>query len=81
MEGALAVHYAPTQSIHVMMEFLLIFLTDIPKRFIHRDKLNDILAHVGVLRRKISILVSKLLVANSDNNINEANFSALQLVE
>ncbi|KAH0692234.1 hypothetical protein KY285_019331 [Solanum tuberosum] len=76
MEGAVAVNYAPTQSINVMMEFLLIFLTDIPKRFIHREKLNDMLAHAGVLTRKISILVSKLLEEISENNINEADFSA-----
>ncbi|KAG5611266.1 hypothetical protein H5410_022547 [Solanum commersonii] len=60
MAGAVAVSYGPTQNINVMLEFLLIFLTDIPKRYIHRDKLNDMFAHVGVLTRKISILVSKL---------------------
>uniref|UniRef100_A0A3Q7FZD4 NB-ARC domain-containing protein n=3 Tax=Solanum lycopersicum TaxID=4081 RepID=A0A3Q7FZD4_SOLLC len=76
MEVAVAVNYAPTQSINVMMEFLLIFLTDIPKRFIHRKKLNDMLAHAGVLTRKISVLVSKLLEEISENNINEADFSA-----
>ncbi|XP_055836334.1 putative late blight resistance protein homolog R1B-17 isoform X2 [Solanum dulcamara] len=76
MKGALAVNYTPTQSINVMMEFLLIFVTDIPKHFIHRDKLNDMLAHVGVLTRKISILVSKLLEESSENTINEADFSA-----
>ncbi|XP_049355615.1 putative late blight resistance protein homolog R1A-3 [Solanum verrucosum] len=76
MEGAVAVNYAPTQSIYVMMEFLLIFLTDIPKRFIHREKLNDMLAHAGVLTRKISILVSKLLEEISEKYINEADFSA-----
>ncbi|KAH0678286.1 hypothetical protein KY284_019371 [Solanum tuberosum] len=76
MAGAVAFNYAPTQSINVMMEFLLIFLTDIPKRFIHREKLNDMLAHAGVLTRKISILVSKLLEEISENNINEADFSA-----
>ncbi|KAH0681840.1 hypothetical protein KY289_019592 [Solanum tuberosum] len=64
-----------------MMEFLLIFLTDIPKRFIHRDKLNDMLAHVGVLTRKISILVSKLLEESFENNINEADYSAPDLLQ
>nr|WPV71173.1 Hero-cluster NLR-F [synthetic construct] len=76
MEGAVAVNYAPTQSIYVMMEFLLIFLTDMPKRFIHREKLNDMLAHAGMLTRKISFLVSKLLEEISEDNINEADFSA-----
>ncbi|KAM3235379.1 putative late blight resistance protein R1C-3 [Capsicum annuum] len=70
MAGAVAVN-ALTQSIYIMMEFLLIFYTDIPKRFIHRDKLNDMLAHLGVLTREISILVNK----SSENMINEANFA------
>ncbi|KAH0681842.1 hypothetical protein KY289_019594 [Solanum tuberosum] len=81
MEGAVAANYAPTQSINVMMEFLLIFFTDIPKRFIHREKLNDMLAHAGVLTRKISILVSKLFEEISENNINEADFSALDFLQ
>ncbi|KAL3370045.1 hypothetical protein AABB24_007198 [Solanum stoloniferum] len=72
-----AVNYAPTQSINVMIEFLLIFLTDIPKRFIHPDKLNDMLAHVGLLTRKISILMEE----SSENNINEADFSAPDLLQ
>ncbi|WMV23017.1 hypothetical protein MTR67_016402 [Solanum verrucosum] len=69
-----AVNYAPTQNINVMIEFLLIFLTDIPKRFIHLDKLNDMLAHVGLLTRMIIILVSKRLEESSENNINKEDF-------
>ena len=76
MAGVVAVNYAPTRSISVMMEFLLIFLTDMPKRFIHREKLNNMLAHAGMLTRKISFLVSKLLEEISEDNINEADFSA-----
>ncbi|KAH0747688.1 hypothetical protein KY285_009345 [Solanum tuberosum] len=76
MAGVVTVNYAPTQSINLMMEFLLIFLTDIPKSFIHSGKLNDMLAHIRVLTRKISILVSKLLEESSENNINKADFSA-----
>ncbi|KAG5608478.1 hypothetical protein H5410_019759 [Solanum commersonii] len=70
MAGVVTVNYAPTQSINLMMEFLLIFLTDIPKSFIHSGRLNDMLAHIRVLTRKISILVS------SENSINKADFSA-----
>ncbi|KAH0723748.1 hypothetical protein KY289_006792 [Solanum tuberosum] len=77
MAGAVAVNYAPTQSINVMIEFLLIFLTDIPKCFIHPDKLNDMLAHVALLTRKISILMEE----SSENNINEADFSAPDLLQ
>ncbi|KAG5608469.1 hypothetical protein H5410_019750 [Solanum commersonii] len=72
-----AVNYAPTQSINVMIEFLLIFLTDLPKRFIHPDKLNDMLAHVGLLTRKIFILMEE----SSENNINEEDFSAPDLLQ
>ncbi|KAK6791835.1 hypothetical protein RDI58_010916 [Solanum bulbocastanum] len=81
MTGAVAVSYAPTQSINVMMEFLLIFLIDIPKRYIHLDKWNDMSAHVGVLTRKIFILVSKLMEGSSENNINETDFSAPYLLQ
>ncbi|KAG5608475.1 hypothetical protein H5410_019756 [Solanum commersonii] len=70
MAGVVTVNYSPTQSINLMVEFLLIFLTDIPKSFIHSGRLNDMLAHIRVLTRKISILVS------SENNINKADFSA-----
>ncbi|KAG5608474.1 hypothetical protein H5410_019755 [Solanum commersonii] len=65
----------------VLYIFPIDFLTDIPKRFIHRDKLNDMLAHVGVLTRKMSILVSKLLEESSESNINEADFSAPELLQ
>ncbi|KAH0756931.1 hypothetical protein KY290_020424 [Solanum tuberosum] len=72
-----ALNYSQTQSINVMIEFLLIFLTDKPKRFIHPDKLNDMLAHVALLTRKISILLEE----SSENNSNEADFSAPDLLQ
>lgn len=75
MAGAVAVNHAPTQSINMIMEFLLIFLSDIPKHYIHGEKLDDMLTHVGVLTMKISILVSKLMEETFENNINEADFS------
>ncbi|KAH0681836.1 hypothetical protein KY289_019588 [Solanum tuberosum] len=70
-----AANYSQTQSINVMIEFLLIFLTDIPKRFIHPDKLNDMLAHVALLTRNISILMEE------SSNMNEADFSAPHLLQ
>ncbi|KAH0756935.1 hypothetical protein KY290_020428 [Solanum tuberosum] len=76
MADVVTVNCAPTQSINVMIEFLLIFLTDIPKQFIHHDKLNDMLAHVGLLTRMISILLEE----SSENNINEADILALDLL-
>ncbi|KAG5608468.1 hypothetical protein H5410_019749 [Solanum commersonii] len=81
IELAVPVNYAPTQGINIMMEFLLNFLIDIPEHFIHRDKFNDMLAHVGEVTRKISILVSKMLKESSKNNINEASFSTPDLLQ
>ncbi|PHT44396.1 hypothetical protein CQW23_13554 [Capsicum baccatum] len=40
------------RNIHVTIEFLLIVLTDMPKDFIHHDKLFDLLACVGALIRR-----------------------------
>ncbi|KAF3626419.1 putative lysine-specific demethylase JMJ14-like [Capsicum annuum] len=48
------------RNIHVMIEFLLIILTDVPKDFIHHEKLFDLLARVGALIREISTLVRDL---------------------
>ncbi|PHU13582.1 hypothetical protein BC332_14787 [Capsicum chinense] len=48
------------RNIHVTIEFLLIVLTDMPKDFIHHDKLFDLLARVGALIREVSTLVSDL---------------------
>ncbi|KAG5608450.1 hypothetical protein H5410_019731 [Solanum commersonii] len=81
MAVAVPVNYAPTQGVNVMMEFLLIFLIDIPKHFIHHDKFNDMLEHVAEVTRKISTLVSKLLEESSENNINEVDFSASDLLQ
>ncbi|KAG5598539.1 hypothetical protein H5410_029909 [Solanum commersonii] len=41
------------QNIHVMMEFLLIILSAMPKDFICHDKLFDLLARVGALTREL----------------------------
>uniref|UniRef100_K4BS83 Uncharacterized protein n=1 Tax=Solanum lycopersicum TaxID=4081 RepID=K4BS83_SOLLC len=81
MAGAVAVNHAPTQSINMIMEFLLIFLSDIPKHYIHGEKLDDMLTHVGVLTMKISILVSKLMEETFENNINETDFSDPYLLD
>ncbi|KAM3267417.1 hypothetical protein P3S67_032340 [Capsicum chacoense] len=48
------------RNIHVMIEFLLIILTDVPKDFIHHDKFFDLLARVGALIREVSTLVHNL---------------------
>ncbi|PHU17391.1 hypothetical protein BC332_13086 [Capsicum chinense] len=86
MSGAVAVN-ALTQSIYIMMEFLLIFYTDIPKRFIHRDKLNDMLAHLGVLTREIysdvaykaEHVINSILVR--DNSLSHLIFSLPSIID
>ncbi|KAG5598163.1 hypothetical protein H5410_029533 [Solanum commersonii] len=62
------------QNIHFMIEFLLIILFDMPKDFIHHDKLFDLLAFVGALIREISTLVHDLeeKLRNKENVTYEA---------
>ncbi|KAM3376260.1 hypothetical protein P3S68_014975 [Capsicum galapagoense] len=45
---------------HVMIKFLLIILTDMPKEIIHHGKLFDLLARVGAFIREVSTLVHLL---------------------
>ncbi|XP_015078202.1 putative late blight resistance protein homolog R1A-3 [Solanum pennellii] len=70
------------RNIHVMMEFLLLILSDMPKDFIHHDKLFDLLAHVGVLTREVSTLVRDLeeKIRNKEGN-NQTNCATLDLLE
>ncbi|PHT48595.1 hypothetical protein CQW23_12803 [Capsicum baccatum] len=62
--------------IHIMIEFLLIILTDVPKDFIHYEKLFVLLARVGALIREISVLVRNL-----EDNTKEINGASLNLLE
>ncbi|KAG5598203.1 hypothetical protein H5410_029573 [Solanum commersonii] len=70
------------QNIHVMMEFLLIILSDMPKDFIHHDKLFDLLARVGALTREVSTLVRDLeeKLRNKEGN-DQTNCATLDLLE
>ncbi|KAH0667832.1 hypothetical protein KY285_029038 [Solanum tuberosum] len=70
------------RNIHVMMEFLLIILTDMPTDFINHDKLFDLLARVGELTREVSTLVQDL-EEKSRNKVstNETNCATLDLLE
>nr|AAC97933.1 disease resistance protein [Solanum lycopersicum] len=70
------------RNIHVMMEFLLLILSDMPKDFIHHDKLFDLLAHVGTLTREVSTLVRDLeeKLRNKEGN-NQTNCATLDLLE
>ncbi|XP_055832389.1 putative late blight resistance protein homolog R1A-3 [Solanum dulcamara] len=70
------------RNIHVMIEFLLIILSDMPKDFIHHDKLFDLLARVGALTREVSTLVRDLeeKLRNKEST-DETNCATLKLLE
>uniref|UniRef100_M1BZL5 Late blight resistance protein Rpi-blb2 n=1 Tax=Solanum tuberosum TaxID=4113 RepID=M1BZL5_SOLTU len=70
------------RNIHVMIEFLLIILSDMPKDFIHHDKLFDLLALVGALIKEVSTLVRDLeeKLRNKEST-DETNRATLKLLE
>ncbi|PHT49003.1 hypothetical protein CQW23_13211 [Capsicum baccatum] len=69
-------------NIHVMIEFLLIILTDMPKDFIHYEKLFVLLAGVGSLIREVSILIRNLEENSTDEeNMNKISCAGQDLLE
>ncbi|XP_047261087.1 putative late blight resistance protein homolog R1B-16, partial [Capsicum annuum] len=48
------------RNIHVMIDFLLIIVTDMPKDFIRQDKLFYLMARIGALIRETSTLIHDL---------------------
>ncbi|XP_047259241.1 putative late blight resistance protein homolog R1A-10, partial [Capsicum annuum] len=62
-----------TRNIHVMIEFLLIILTDVPKDVIRHDKLFVLLARVGALIREVATLVRNL----EENSMDEENMNEI----
>ncbi|WMV31868.1 hypothetical protein MTR67_025253 [Solanum verrucosum] len=73
------------RNIHVMIEFLLIILSDMPKDFIRHDKLFDLLALVGALISEVSTLVrgleEKLRNKESTDETNRATLKLLENIE
>ncbi|KAH0673379.1 hypothetical protein KY284_024466 [Solanum tuberosum] len=70
------------RNIHVMIEFLLIILYDVPKDIIHHDKLFVLLARVGALIKEVSILVRNLEEkSTSEDNMNPTSCTGLNLLE
>uniref|UniRef100_M1BUZ9 NBS-LRR resistance protein n=1 Tax=Solanum tuberosum TaxID=4113 RepID=M1BUZ9_SOLTU len=70
------------RNIHVMNEFLLIILSDMPKDFIHHDKLFDLLALVGALIKEVSTLVRDLEEKfRNKESTDETNRATLKLPE
>ncbi|KAH0737310.1 hypothetical protein KY290_036015 [Solanum tuberosum] len=66
----------PTCNIHVMIEFLLIILTDVLKDVIRHDKLFVLLARVIELTKEVFVLVR-----NIEENMNEVSDANLNLME
>ncbi|KAM3345160.1 putative late blight resistance protein R1A-3 isoform X2 [Capsicum galapagoense] len=64
------------RNIHVVIEFLLIILTDVPKDVIHHEKLFVLLERVGALTKEVSIIVHNL-----EKNIKETRGASLNLLE
>ncbi|XP_049405509.1 putative late blight resistance protein homolog R1A-3 [Solanum stenotomum] len=67
---------ASTCNIHVMIEFLLIILIDVPKDIICHDKLFVLLARVRELTEEVFVLFRNL-----EENMNEASAANLNLLE
>ncbi|KAH0676663.1 hypothetical protein KY285_024464 [Solanum tuberosum] len=67
---------ASTCNFHVMIEFLLIILTDVPKDVTRHDKLFVLLARVRELTKEVFVLVRNL-----EENMNEASDANLNLLE
>ncbi|WMV31436.1 hypothetical protein MTR67_024821 [Solanum verrucosum] len=67
---------ASTCNIHVMIEFLLIILTDVLKDVIRHDKLFVLLARVIELTKEVFVLVRNL-----EENMNETSDANLNLLE
>ncbi|PHT48569.1 hypothetical protein CQW23_12777 [Capsicum baccatum] len=69
------------RNIHVMIEFQLIILTDVPKDVIHHDKLFILLARVGALIKEVSILVRNLENSMDEDNMHEINCANQDFLE
>ncbi|PHU18185.1 hypothetical protein BC332_13880 [Capsicum chinense] len=67
---------ASARNIHVVIEFLLIILTDVSKDVIHHGKLFVLLERVGALTKEASVLVFHL-----EENIKETRCASLNLLE
>ncbi|PHU13484.1 hypothetical protein BC332_14689 [Capsicum chinense] len=70
------------RKIHVMIEFLLIVLTDMPKDFIHHDKLFDLMERIGALIREVSTLVHDLEEkSRNEESTDETSRATLDLLK
>ncbi|PHT48618.1 hypothetical protein CQW23_12826 [Capsicum baccatum] len=69
-------------SIHVMIEFLLIILSDVPKVVIRHDKLFVLMARVEALTKEVFILLLNLEESTKhEENMKETSGASLNLLE
>ncbi|KAF3660161.1 putative phospholipase A(1) DAD1, chloroplastic-like [Capsicum annuum] len=67
-------------NIHVMIEFLLIILSDVPRDIIRHDKLFVLLARIKAITREVCVLVLNLEEnSRNEENMNEAIGTSLNL--
>ncbi|XP_075105258.1 putative late blight resistance protein homolog R1B-17 [Nicotiana tabacum] len=70
------------RNIHIMIEFLLIILTDVHKDFIHNGNLFEFLARVGALTRDVSTIAHDLEEKSKNGeSTNETNSATLGLLD
>ncbi|CAN4101967.1 unnamed protein product [Withania somnifera] len=82
MINAISPSTSGARNIHVMLEFLLVILTDFPMDSIHHDKLFDLLARVGELTRKVSTAVHELEdKSRNEGSTNETSCATVDLLE
>ncbi|PHU13396.1 hypothetical protein BC332_14601 [Capsicum chinense] len=82
MVTVIAARTSGARNIHVIMEFLLIILTDMPEDFIHHDKLFDLLARVGALIGEVSTLIHDLEEkSRNEESTNEKSRATLDFLE
>uniref|UniRef100_A0A1S4CS96 Uncharacterized protein n=1 Tax=Nicotiana tabacum TaxID=4097 RepID=A0A1S4CS96_TOBAC len=82
MVNVITANTSGARNVHVMVEFLLIILTDLPKDSIHNGKLFEFLARVGALTRDISTIARDLEEKSRNGEItNETNSATLGLLE
>ncbi|XP_075096249.1 putative late blight resistance protein homolog R1B-17 [Nicotiana tabacum] len=82
MVNVITTRTSGARNIHVKIEFLLMVLINMPKEFIHYNKLFDLLAHVGELIREVSTLVRDLEEnSRNEESTNEKNHVTLDLIE
>ncbi|KAF3637969.1 putative bifunctional epoxide hydrolase 2-like [Capsicum annuum] len=75
-------HGTSACSIHVMIEFLLIILSDVPKVVILHDKLFVLMARVEVLTKEVFVLLLNLEESTkNEENMKDTSGASLKLLE